>query len=83
MLKEVNNGKNISKWKYHVICEEGYNIDLGQFNTYGIQLTGPDFEKVLHDVSVCEETVKRITKLFNKHQLFPCHFQDAVEDLLQ
>jgi len=74
--------KEPPKWLYTIVPETGFNPDLGEYNTYGIKVTGVDCEQILHDVSVCNEAVSEIVRLFNKHRLCPVHLTDAVEDIL-
>lgn len=82
MLKERTKVQDITKWHYCVILEKCYQSDIGQYHTYGIRVTGSNYEEIIHDVSVCKETVAWMTELFNLHQLSPVHLKDAVEDLL-
>lgn len=82
MRKRYDKRQDTPKWHYYAFPEKSYHIDLGHYNTYGIQLAGSNNDEILHDVSVCEETVSRITELLNSHQVFPCHFKDVTEDLL-
>lgn len=81
MLKECYIRQDILKWHYRIVPEKCYHTDLGQYDTYGILLTGLNHEEMIHDVSVDEQTVIRMTELFNLRQLSPCHFMAAVEDM--
>lgn len=84
MKKEYHydNKREIMEWHYQMISEKCYHADLGYFDTYGILLTGPNHKEIIHDISVCEKTVTRMTELFNRSQLPPCHFQEVVENLI-
>lgn len=67
---------------YDIIHEKCFHIDLGEYFTYGIKATYLQHVTVLHDVSVCEEFVAGMTRLFNRYQLSPEHLRDVVEDML-
>lgn len=69
-------------WHYCVLPEICYDVDIGEYHTYGITVTSPNYTKTIHDISIYEETVVQMVNLFVKYQLSPIHFQDAVEDML-
>jgi|GEM_PF-440429 len=80
-VAEINSGEQ-SLWHYCLIAETYNNIDLGEYHTYGIQVSGLDFSEVMHDISPCKDTVAWMIESFNQHQLLPVHLRDAVEDML-
>lgn len=82
MFSQLCNEQACSGWHYQVISENWMHIDLGEYATYSIQVTGDGSTEKLHDVSVSKETVDWMVELFNKYQLSPIHLQNAVEDLL-
>lgn len=82
-MKEAKNVNSYSSgWSYRVISEQLYNKEMGDYQSYGVRVTGPDYEDVIHDVSLYEDVVARMTEYFNRHQLSPVHMRDAVEDML-
>jgi len=78
---EVDHNKQ-SLWNYCEVSEICSSKDLGEYRTYGISVNGLYFSETLHDVSLHKAVIARMTYLFNKHQLSPIHFKDAVEDML-
>ena len=56
--------------------------ELGEYRTYGINLTSDEGVMSIRDISLCKETVLTTVARFNQHQLQGVHFRDAVEDLL-
>lgn len=70
------------KWQYCVVHETGYHTDLGEYTTYGIQLTLPNDSKIVHDISTSRKTVEQMVALFNRCQLSPVHLYDVVTDML-
>lgn len=69
-------------WVYDVIPERCYHIVLGEYNTYGIKVTGSEFAMVLHDVSVCKDIADNFVEMFNKYQLSPVHVEEVIMDML-
>lgn len=69
-------------WVYDVVPEKCYHINLGEYDTYGIEVTGSEFSMVVHDVSVCKNITNNLVEMFNQYQLSPVHLEDAVRDML-
>lgn len=74
-------------WHYQAVRESRHDPDLGQYLTYGLRAqrkTGSGWEEIelIHDVTTHFGFAKRLSELFNRHQLSPIHFRDAVEDII-
>lgn len=82
MCEAINYEKSFSKWRYSVISENCYRDDIGKYQTYGIQVDGPNYTDTLHDVFTRKEIVDWMAELFCRHQLSPCHLREVVENLL-
>ena len=68
---------------YRVFEEFLFDPEIGHYRAYGIELTAQGGETArIADISVSREQVERMAAAYNRHQLFPVHFLDAVEDML-
>ena len=70
------------QYSYHVVEEVvGTPETGGGYSTYGLELTADDGARErISDISVCKKEVERMAVDFNRHQLFPVHFHEAVYD---
>lgn len=68
---------------YQAIKENLYHEDIGNYVSYGIAVTQDgvtvDF---ISDVSVDEDEVRELARIFTESGLSPIHLVDAVEDFL-
>ena len=72
-------------YRYRMIRTNGVSLDIGSFESFGIQATSDTSDDVLatvSDVSPDGESVRRIVDLCNQLQLDPIHLLDVVEDAL-
>jgi len=83
MCNESIQRQNI-RWRYRLIAEKMHQPDLGEYDTYGIQVLDAEYTmvSVMHDVSVCKQSVEEVVALFNLHQLSPSHLHNAIEDFV-
>lgn len=70
------------EWMYCIEPEKLHHPDLGEYSTYGIRIVSSDDMEILHDVSVCENSVNYIVKMINQYHLSPIHLYDVVVDML-
>ena len=70
-------------YQYHVFEEYVFNSEIGNYRTYGIELTSPNgtIDRI-SDISVYKMDVERMVADFNRYQLSSVHFQEVVEDML-
>jgi|GEM_PF-1679069 len=72
----------LRKWTYSIVPENFFQLELGEYSTYGIQVITPDYIEILHDVSVCKKTVERLVRLLNYYQVSSIHLYDVIMDML-
>lgn len=75
------------QWQYQTVHERMCNLELGQYDTYGIQanrkvLYGWEKIELIHDVTTNQQVAELLVNLFNQHQLSPIHLHDVLEDML-
>ena len=74
---------DIMTYRYHIVEEYVFNPEIGRYRTYGIELIASDgTTDYISDISVCKMDIERMVADFNRYQLSPVHFQEAVEDML-
>jgi len=75
--------KSSEKYRYNVF-EESFTLpELGPYRTYGIKLTSSSGKiKYISDISTDKSNVDDIAANFNKYQLSPIHFGEAVDDAI-
>lgn len=67
-------------YKYQCIIQKFYNENVGEYITYGIEIT--DDNMIVNDVSCNKEKVDDIVRIINKYQVSPIHLDEIIEDLL-
>lgn len=68
---------------YITVTQTFKNQELGEYISFGISAMQNDtIIKTISDISLNIDTVNKMTELFNKYNLSPIHFSDAVEDLI-
>jgi len=72
----------LSELRYSIVSENLYQLELGEYHAYGIQIIAPDRMDVLHDVSVCKKTAECVVALLNHYEVSPVHLYDVVLDFL-
>lgn len=82
MMNMTTISKMCSVWCYDIVPEMRYQSELGEYHTYGIQITAPEGTEILHDVSICKETAQRIAARLNHCQVSPIHVYDVIMDML-
>ncbi len=68
---------------YKLVKERLFNEDIGEYETYGIEVTDESGSRVDYqtDVTVDKESAEKFVELINKTALRPCMFHKAVEDI--
>lgn len=79
---KARNSTACSLRNYGLVPERLYHPDLGEYHTYGVRVTAPEYTNILHDVSACKQTAEWIVEQLNRHQVAPVHLYDIVTDLL-
>lgn len=74
--------ENLLKVRYSLVPEILYHPDVGMYRTYGIEIKVFDYMDILHDISICENTVHDMVRLINHRQVSPLQFHDIVLDML-
>ena len=72
-------------YQYRKIQTDCVSLDIGSYESFGIQVTSEASDKVLatvSDVSPDGECVQRIVDLCNQLQLDPIHLSEVAEDAL-
>lgn len=74
-------------WSYRYIEEAGKSPELGQYRTYGLQVgreTADGFVLIecIRDVTAECRLAQNMVETFNRCQLSPLHFREAVADNL-
>lgn len=69
---------------YHLLKEILYSDELGEYISFGIQVTNQRGDKVasVSDISTKQDYVEELCRLFNKNNLSPLHLRDVIEDML-
>ena len=76
--------KEPNRYTYEVIREELHSDELGDYVTYGIQMSAENnVLKMISDVSTNREYVKELVQRCNSEQLDPIHIDDVVSDFIQ
>lgn len=70
-------------WSYRYIEEAGKSPELGQYRSYGLQVgreTADGFVLIecIHDVTAECRLAQNMVETFNRCQLSPLHFREAV-----
>lgn len=67
-------------YTYQCIEQELHNEDIGNYITYGIEITEENI--IMDDVSCNKEKAENIVELINMHQASPIHLDEIIDNLL-
>lgn len=67
-------------YTYQCIEQELHNKDIGNYITYGIEITEENI--IMNDVSCNKEKAENIVKLINEHQASPIHLNEIIDNLI-
>ncbi len=67
-------------YAYKCIEQELFNESIGNYITYGIEIT--EGNKIINDVDCNRERACKIIDLLNQYQVSPIHIYDIIEDLI-
>ncbi|MDR1892946.1 MAG: DUF6514 family protein [Oscillospiraceae bacterium] len=65
---------------YRVFEETLSDPSAGEYHTYGIEAAENGESRRIADISLNRREVEELAELFNREELDPAHFHDAVED---
>lgn len=67
-------------YTYQCIEQEFHNEDIGNYITYGIEITEENI--IMNDVSCNKEKAENIVELINEHQASPIHLDEIIDNLI-
>lgn len=67
-------------YTYQCIEQELHNKDIGNYITYGIEITEENI--IMNDVSCNKEKAENIVELINEHQASPSHLNEIIDNLI-
>lgn len=67
-------------YTYQCIEQELHNKDIGNYITYGIEITEENI--IMNDVSCNKEKAENIVELINEHQASPIHLNEIIDNLI-
>lgn len=67
-------------YTYHCVKQEFHNEDIGNYITYGIEITEENI--IMDDVSCNKEKAENIVELINLHQASPINLDEIIDNLL-
>lgn len=67
-------------YTYQCIKQELHNKDIGNYITYGIEITEENI--IMNDVSCNKEKAENIVELINEHQASPIHLNEIIDNLI-
>ena len=67
-------------YTYQCIKQERHNEDIGNYITYGIEITEENI--IMDDVSCNKEKTENIVELINEHQASPIHLDEIIDNLI-
>ena len=83
MIKqEIREGEQPGGERCRVFAERLFSGELGNYDTYGLSFEAGGYRDCVHDVLVNREKASRMAEMFNRYELSPLHFRDAVEDMI-
>ncbi len=70
--------------RYCLVEERLFDIDIGEYKTYGIELCNADgsIHKRISDIDTNRQRVEELCRLCNELKLSEIHFEDVIEDYL-
>jgi len=67
-------------YTYQCIEQEFHNEDIGNYITYGIEITEENI--IMNDVSCNKEKTENIVELINEYQASPIHLDEIIDNLI-
>lgn len=73
--------------KYKVVEEKLYNVDIGNYTAFGIQMLAVSGRRemildTVSDVSLDRKKIEQFVLDLNKFKLSPIHLMDVIEDFI-
>jgi len=69
--------------EYRIYTQSCYNRACGHYESYGIALfIDGELSRIIGDISLNRTKVEKLAVLFNREDLDPVHFEQAVDDFL-